>query len=54
MVHFGGLKYGSFYMGFQQTYKAANDIETSQTEHYYKLFRIERSIYFYKNKTYLI
>ena len=41
-------------MGFQQTYKAANDIETSQTEHYYKLFRIERSIYFYKNKTYLI
>ena len=54
MVHFGGLKYGSFYMGFQQTYKAANDIETSQTEHNYKLFRIERSIYFYKNKTYLI
>ena len=29
------------YMGFQQTYKAANDIETSQTEHYYKLFRIQ-------------
>ena len=41
-------------MGFQQTYKAANDIETSQTEHYHKLFRIERSIYFYKNITYLI
>ena len=41
-------------MGFQQTYKAANDIETSQTEHYYKLFRIQRSIYLYKNITYLI
>ena len=54
MVHYGDLKYGSFYMGFQQTYKTANDIETSQTEHNYKLFRIERSIYFYKNKTYLI
>ena len=40
------------HIGFQQTYKAANDIETSQTKHNYKLFRFQRSIYLYKNITY--